>query len=167
MKSQKNTMIAVILGVVVVALFLVLGFFGLRSTAVGPTTAPSAGPQAILDELSATGTVADLRTFDVVVGDGAEAQSGDVLLVHYTGVLPDGTVFDSSRDRGQPFSFQLGAGQVIQGWERGFSGMHVGGRRILAIPPTLGYGSRANGVIPADATLIFDVELLQIINESE
>lgn len=107
---------------------------------------------------------------DITVGEGAEAVSGKRISVHYTGWLQDtkatdqrGRKFDSSKDRGQPFDFNLGAGQVIQGWDQGFSGMKVGGVRVLTIPAELGYGSRgAGGVIPPNATLIFEVELLDV-----
>ena len=104
---------------------------------------------------------------DEVVGTGPQPQTGQTVNVHYTGWLDDngnkGRKFDSSRDRGQPFSFQLGRGMVIAGWDQGVATMHVGGKRTLIIPPELGYGSRgAGGVIPPGATLIFDVELLSI-----
>ncbi len=98
---------------------------------------------------------------DVVMGEGAEAQKGQSVTVHYTGFLTDGTKFDSSVDRNEPFSFTLGVGQVIKGWDEGFAGMKIGGKRKLTIPSEMGYGTRgAGGVIPPDATLIFDVELL-------
>lgn len=108
-----------------------------------------------------------LKYQDTVVGTGAEAKAGQQVQVHYTGYLDDGgkkgTKFDSSVDRGQPFAFQLGAGMVIQGWDQGFQGMKVGGKRTLIIPPEMGYGARgAGGVIPPNATLIFDVELLGV-----
>ncbi len=104
---------------------------------------------------------------DEVVGTGPQPQSGQSVSVHYTGWLDDGgkpgRKFDSSRDRGQPFSFTLGAGQVIAGWDQGVATMHVGGKRTLIIPAAQGYGSRgAGGVIPPGATLIFDVELLGV-----
>jgi peptidylprolyl isomerase len=95
-------------------------------------------------------------------GDGETAKSGDTVSVHYVGTLADGTKFDSSRDRGEPFSFPLGAGQVIQGWDEGVAGMQIGETRKLTIPPELGYGPSGTGPIPPNATLIFEVELLDI-----
>jgi peptidylprolyl isomerase len=108
-------------------------------------------------------TPSGLQYIDIEEGTGATPQAGQTVVVHYTGTLQDGTKFDSSRDRNQPFSFPLGAGRVIRGWDEGISTMKVGGRRQLIIPPNLGYGARgAGGVIPPNATLIFDVELLRI-----
>jgi FKBP-type peptidyl-prolyl cis-trans isomerase len=105
----------------------------------------------------------DLKIEDLNVGTGAEAVAGKTVNVHYTGWLTNGTKFDSSVDRGQPFSFSLGAGQVIQGWDKGVAGMKVGGKRKLTIPPELGYGARGAGrVIPPNATLVFEVELLGV-----
>jgi len=95
-------------------------------------------------------------------GTGAEAQAGQRVTVHYTGWLTDGTKFDSSRDRGQPFDFALGQGEVIQGWDEGVAGMTVGEKRTLVVPPALGYGEQANGPIPANSTLVFKVELLGV-----
>ncbi|AXK38372.1 FKBP-type peptidyl-prolyl cis-trans isomerase [Crenobacter cavernae] len=100
---------------------------------------------------------------DLIVGDGAEAKVGQEVTVHYTGWLTDGTKFDSSKDRSQPFSFPLGAGHVIKGWDQGVQGMKIGGKRKLTIPAELGYGARgAGGVIPPNATLVFEVELLSL-----
>ena len=115
-------------------------------------------------------SVTQLIRQDDVMGTGAEAQSGRVVTVHYTGWLYDqtrpdrkGNKFDCSRDRNEPFSFNLGAGEVIRGWDEGVAGMKVGGRRTLTIPPDMGYGARgAGGVIPPNATLLFDVELLEV-----
>ena len=100
---------------------------------------------------------------DIQVGTGAEAVSGNKVSVHYVGTLTDGTKFDSSRDRGQPFDFQLGAGRVIKGWDQGVAGMKVGGKRKLVIPPELAYGSKGfPGLIPPNSTLVFEVELLGV-----
>jgi FKBP-type peptidyl-prolyl cis-trans isomerase len=100
---------------------------------------------------------------DITVGTGETAQVGQTVSVHYVGTLQDGTKFDSSLDRGQPFSFTIGQGRVIQGWEQGVQGMKVGGKRKLVIPPALGYGDRAVGnVIPANATLVFEIDLLAV-----
>jgi FKBP-type peptidyl-prolyl cis-trans isomerase FkpA len=116
-----------------------------------------------MDEKAVT-TPSGLTYVDLVVGDGAEATKGQTVSVHYTGWLTNGTKFDSSVDRGQPFSFPLGAGRVIKGWDEGVAGVKVGGKRKLMIPPQLGYGERgAGGMIPPNAELIFEVHLLGIV----
>ncbi|HUF81904.1 MAG TPA: FKBP-type peptidyl-prolyl cis-trans isomerase [Burkholderiales bacterium] len=113
--------------------------------------------------MSQTTTPSGLIIEEVVVGDGASAAAGQKVKVHYTGWLTDGTKFDSSKDRNDPFVFPLGAGNVIKGWDEGVQGMKIGGKRKLTIPPALGYGARgAGGVIPPDATLVFEVELLGV-----
>lgn len=123
---------------------------------------PVAAPTTSTEEKKTVTTDSGLQYTDLVEGTGDSPKSGQKVTVHYTGTLEDGTKFDSSRDRGQPFDFKIGVGQVIKGWDEGVSTMKVGGRRQLIIPPELGYGSRGIGPIPPNATLIFDVELLKI-----
>lgn len=119
--------------------------------------------EPVADENGVYTTESGLKYEKLESGDGAQPQTGQTVMVHYTGMLEDGTVFDSSRERNRPFSFRIGVGQVIRGWDEGVGMMHVGDRWKLIIPPELGYGERgAGGVIPPNATLIFDVELLRI-----
>lgn len=116
-----------------------------------------------MDAKEMTKTTSGLQYRDETEGTGTQAGRGKRVSVHYTGRLDDGTKFDSSRDRNEPFAFTLGVGQVIAGWDEGIDGMRVGGKRALVIPAALGYGSRgAGGVIPPNATLLFDVELLDV-----
>lgn len=123
-------------------------------------SAPS-GPTKVTGQ--PTTTASGLQYWDVVVGTGATAVPGKPVSVHYTGWLTNGEKFDSSVDRGKPFVFPLGEGQVIKGWDEGVVGMKAGGKRQLRIPPALGYGEAgAGGDIPPNATLIFDVELLEV-----
>lgn len=107
-------------------------------------------------------TIKELVREDLKVGSGTEAKAGNKVTVHYTGWLTNNTKFDSSKDRGQPFTFQLGSGSVIAGWEKGVAGMKVGGVRKLTIPPDMGYGSRGVGSIPPNSVLVFEVELLDV-----
>lgn len=113
------------------------------------------------DNTELTTTASGLQYLDVAAGSGAEAAAGKAVSVHYTGALTDGQVFDTSRNRG-PFTFNLGAGEVIKGWDEGVAGMKVGGKRILVIPAALGYGEAGFGPIPGGATLVFEVELLEV-----
>lgn len=129
------------------------------SVGVPAEFAPSLG----VDLSRMTRTPSGLYVEDLEEGQGLQARPGHVVSVHYTGWLPNGVKFDSSRDRGEPFSFQLGAHQVIPGWEEGVNGMRIGGERLLVIPPSLAYGQRGvPGTIPPSATLVFKVELLDI-----
>lgn len=128
---------------------------GSPSATITTVVTPSASPSAE--------NVDQLKIEDTVVGAGAEAVAGKTVTVNYSGTLVDGTKFDSSYDRGQPFSFHLGAGEVIKGWDQGVAGMKVGGKRKLTIPSSLGYGPYGAGnVIPPNATLVFEVELLKV-----
>jgi peptidylprolyl isomerase len=139
--------------------------------AAPPANAPAAAgssketklPGAEIGNAKIEKTASGLQYADLVVGKGSPPEKGQTVTVHYTGWLTDGKKFDSSVDRGQPFDFPLGQGQVIKGWDEGVAGMRMGGKRKLIIPPDLGYGSHgAGGVIPPGATLVFDVELLDV-----
>jgi|SRR5918992_1651106 peptidylprolyl isomerase len=122
-----------------------------------PTFAPELGV-----ELATMTTAGGLRYRDIVVGTGAEAKPGNVVAVYYSGWLPSGAPFDSTRPPEAPIRFTLGEGRVIRGWERGVTGMRVGGRRQLVIPPSLGYGNRAVGSVPARSTLVFTIDLVDV-----
>jgi peptidylprolyl isomerase len=132
-----------------------------KDSSMTPST-PSFAPALGVDLPAMTKTPSGLAYKDTKVGAGPVAKAGQTASVHYTGWLPDGTKFDSSRDRNEPFAFPLGGGRVIKGWDEGVAGMHVGGRRLLVIPPTLGYGANGAGPIPPNSTLVFDVELLGV-----
>jgi len=135
--------------------------FALLGAVSGRADTDTSSPTKVTGKPKSTGS--GLEYWDIKVGTGTTAAPGKQVTVHYTGWLTTGKKFDSSVDRGQPFMFALGAGQVIKGWDQGVAGMKVGGKRQLRIPPELGYGPRgAGGVIPPNATLIFDVELLGV-----
>ncbi|HSH31911.1 MAG TPA: FKBP-type peptidyl-prolyl cis-trans isomerase [Candidatus Saccharimonadales bacterium] len=143
----------IVTGLVVVAVFAL--------KAEAPTSEPSSQQQNN-QEATMADSAQQLQISDLAVGSGAEATAGQKVSVHYTGTLTNGTKFDSSLDRGQPFEFTLGAGDVIKGWDQGVAGMKVGGKRKLVIPPELGYGAQSVGTIPANSTLVFEIELLGI-----
>ncbi len=157
-----------LLSFLIVSLFVTNPLLAAGETPSGDPTAPvvKAEPKKKVSKKTATTKsveVGGLILKDMVVGKGPEAKSGQTVTVHYTGTLVDGKKFDSSVDRNTPFSFKLGVGQVIKGWDEGVAGMKVGGKRKLTIPPEKAYGpSGSGGVIPPNATLNFEVELLEV-----
>ena len=142
-----------------ISLFLVALVAGCKQAAPQPAPADTTPTQPVAVEPT---TTEGLMTKTQTPGEGAAAKAGDTVTVHYVGALTNGTKFDSSRDRGEPFVFTLGAGEVIKGWDQGIVGMKVGEVRHLTIPPELGYGGQAVGKIPPNSTLVFQVELLKI-----
>jgi len=159
---NKNTWIAVVVGICVVGFFLFGGeivnlFNGDTNTASDAMNTDNTGTPG-----QTIGEPQGLVIQDQVLGTGATVANGDLVTVDYVGTLADGTKFDSSIDRGQPFQFVIGEGRVIAGWEQGLQGMKVGGTRTLIIPPSLGYGANAVGPIPANSTLIFQIKLLNV-----
>lgn len=150
----------VIIGVLV-AVVVVIGAFVIRDI-LNNTSQPQLTTETPSDATPVPVTDAKVQIEDIQVGTGEEVKSGDTIVMHYRGTLEDGTQFDSSYDRGEPFVTQIGTGAVIQGWDQGVPGMKVGGKRKLTIPPELGYGSADMGEIPPNSTLIFEVELLEI-----
>lgn len=160
-KSQ-NEIIAITVGIIVVVIILLTGIFNVvfndkASKQQDVTT--DTNMERVLES--------GLIIKDIIIGDGEEAVAGLIVTTHYTGTLEDGTVFDSSVERAAPFSFTLGIGQVIVGWDLGIAGMKVGGKRELTIPANLAYGNRAIGAIPANSTLYFEVELLGVSEGSQ
>lgn len=136
---------------------------GQNTEVLAPTATPISSPEPTESANNPIQYDNGLVVQDVVVGDGAEAETGDTLNAHYVGALEDGTVFDESYGRGQPIQFVLGSGQLIQGWELGLVGMKEGGKRQLVIPPELGYGAQGAGnAIPPNATLLFEIELVSV-----
>jgi FKBP-type peptidyl-prolyl cis-trans isomerase len=158
-KISKNEVVAIVTALVVIAGFVVFGSLGLFSK-----TSSSLSLNNLNMNIADNGAqqAPQLIISDLVVGTGTEAVAGKHIVVNYRGTLMNGTEFDSSYSRGVPFDFDLGAGQVIAGWDQGFSGMKVGGKRKLVIPANLAYGDREIGPIPANSTLVFEVELLEV-----
>lgn len=147
----------------VLALLLASGCAASSGQGGAESPTPASGEAAPPAPASRTVTTPSGLTYeDLVVGDGRMAEAGMQAVVHYTGTFPDGRKFDSSHDRGQPYPFRLGAGVVIRGWDEGVAGMRVGGKRRLVIPPALAYGPDGRGSIPPNATLHFDVELVDL-----
>lgn len=156
-RNQRIAIAAVVIIVLAIAAFIMYNQYS-----AGRATSSSASV-SIPEDVETITTASGLQYQDLVVGEGQAAKAGDVVIVHYTGWLTDDTKFDSSLDRGTPFTFPLGAGRVIKGWDEGVAGMQPGGVRRLIIPAELGYGERGSGELikPGD-TLIFEVELLEI-----
>lgn len=150
---KQNILIGILLIIIIVTLGYLFAPKNSDSSAVSDATISVPSP---------TTTTEKVKIEDEVVGTGKEAKSGDTVTVNYKGTLENGTQFDSSYDRNQPFTTQIGTGAVIKGWDEGIPGMKVGGKRKLTIPPSLGYGAQAQGKIPANSTLIFEVELLDV-----
>ena len=162
--KTRNHGIAMLVAVIAFIAFFVLIGFGRGLTEPLVSTIESPDELANASTAFNTATVnpqTGLITEDVIVGEGAEAVAGRTVVVNYTGAFEDGTVFDSSVGR-TPFEFTLGAGQVIPGWDQGLVGMKEGGQRVLVIPSDLGYGDQGYGPIPGGATLVFEVELLEV-----
>lgn len=153
---ERNTFIALLIGVcaIVVAALFIFGIIGFPSASQDTET-----KQAMADKNVDEKLVVE----DITEGTGDAVVSGDEVVIHYNGTLTDGTKFDSSYDRGEPFQTQIGTGQVIEGWDKGVVGMKVGGKRKLIIPPSMGYGDMEIPGIPAGSTLVFEVELLEIL----
>ena len=178
--DKKFVLLLVILILALVAFYFsnprknMIGDLGTNKLNLGVATpaasaSPSSSPSASSSPLPSESPVASPTTYpdglvvqDITLGTGPEVKAGDTVVMNYIGTLQDGTKFDSSYDRNQPFTTQIGVGQVIQGWDEGVPGMMVGGKRKLIIPPALGYGNQAVGTIPPNSTLVFEVELLQI-----
>lgn len=151
-----------ILVIVAVLILIALGIYFLSKPQEAPTAMDEPTEEFIENNTNISTSSAQLKTEDLVVGEGEEVQPGDIVTVHYLGTLENGNKFDSSYDRDEPFKTQIGVGNVIEGWDTGIVGMKVGGKRKLTIPPELGYGSSVAGPIPPNSTLIFEVELLAV-----
>ncbi len=166
MNTQNKAIIAIVVAVVLVGIFVAISNSN-KNESSGLDKVLNSSSSVIQNNQSSTTNQMDnateLKIEDTKVGTGAEAKTGDKVAVHYKGMLTNGTVFDESYKRGEPIVITLGAGQVIEGWEKGIPGMKVGGKRTLTIPPAMGYGAGGYPpVIPGNATLIFEVELVSV-----
>lgn len=163
----KNFIVAVIIGVLVLFIFAYF-IFDLNGTSQPSSSSSSIGPSAIVikqvtpAKTTSPSTVKNLQIVEEKIGTGPAVKKGDTVEINYVGTLANGTEFDASAKHGGPFTTQIGVGQVIKGWDEGIIGMKVGGKRKLVIPPSLGYGNQQVGTIPANSTLIFQVELVAI-----
>ena len=157
---KETSKISQIVTIVVVAVLVITGMGSMVYAFMAPASTKVDNTVNVSNTKSMTDT---LVMEDIVVGQGDAVVAGDTITVHYTGWLTNGTKFDSSVDRGEPFTTKIGVGRVIQGWDEGMVGMKIGGKRKLTIPASMGYGDRAVSVIPANSTLIFEVELLRIM----
>jgi FKBP-type peptidyl-prolyl cis-trans isomerase FkpA len=155
-----GTRVLVTIAAVAVIVLVIGSVLVLHGQAAAPSSSPSVSPKAAAT--SGSPSASGLVSTDETVGSGAEAVAGKTVSVNYRGTLADGTEFDSSYKRNQPFEFMLGAGQVIKGWDQGVAGMKVGGKRKLVIPPDLAYGAQGTNGIPGNSTLTFEVELLDV-----
>jgi len=161
---MNNKTNGIVIAIAVLVVFVFIGWGGGMFSSIFGGTNNQQSEQTINQNATNTNTMnnSKLEIKDEVVGTGTEAVSGKKITVDYVGIFTDGTKFDSSIDRGTPFTFTLGAGQVIQGWDLGVQGMKVGGKRVLVVPPDLGYGVNGYGPIPANSTLIFEISLLKV-----
>ena len=142
--------------------------FAYRPAQAEPTPGAGQGPPPLPSVVQWHTTPSGLQYADTAVGSGATPRDGQIVVVHFTGWLDDGVKFDSTRERGKPFGFPLGSGQVIRGWDEGVRGMKAGGTRRLIVPPALGYGEKGiPPIVPPNARLIFDIELLRVIDKTQ
>jgi peptidylprolyl isomerase len=148
-------------------LLLLVGLMlAVRSSAVEPTPAATAGIPPLPSVVQWHALPSGLQYADTAIGNGPTPNEGQIVVVHFIGWLDDGTKFDSTRDRGKPFGFPLGSGQVIKGWDEGVRGMRVGGKRRLKVPPALGYGEHGvPPIVPPNASLVFDIELIRVLDK--
>jgi FKBP-type peptidyl-prolyl cis-trans isomerase len=181
--SRKHINLIVILSILVVIIFISLGFMGFSGLQIGqsapiPKENQGTTPDSLLQEIQQTGGVTELKYVDLVEGTGDPIKVGDTIQVSYTGVLPNGTVFDATANHGgvplellvmpdNRLVLKANGGGLIQGWGLGMMGMKEGGRRLLAIPPELGYGANSTGLIPPNSTLLFEVEIVKKVSPGQ